>query len=81
MADEAGGQLAKACALVAAALMVVVVWQTAKAAWLTWDELMQSLNISANWFMVPVALAATHSFLHLVQLLWRDAERTVRAVE
>lgn len=74
-------QLARGCALVAAALMVVVVWQTAKVAWLTWDELMQSLNISANWFMVPVALAAAHSFLHLVQLLWRDAERTVRAVE
>lgn len=74
-------QLTKACALVAAALMVVVVWQTAKVAWLTWDELMQSLNISANWFMVPVALASIHCFLHFLQLLWREPVRTVRAVE
>ena len=73
--------LAKGCALVAAALMAVVLWQSVKVAWLTWDELMQSINFSANWFMVPVAVAAAHSFFHLVQLLWRDPVRTVRAVE
>ena len=73
--------LAKACALVAAALMVVVLWQTVLVARLTWDELMQSLNISTNWFMVPVAIAAVHSFLHFLQLLWREPVRTVRAVE
>ena len=73
--------LAKACAIVGAALMAVVFWQAVKVAWLTWDELMQSLNVSANWFMVPVAIAAAHSFLHLVQLLWREPVRTVRAVE
>src|SRR5687768_544229 len=73
--------LAKACAVLAAALMGVVFWQTLKVAWLTWDELMQSLDLSANWFMVPVAIAAAHSFLHLVQLLWREPVRTVRAVE
>ena len=73
--------LAKGCALVAAALMAVVFWQSVKVAWLTWDEMMQSLNLSTNWFMVPVAVAAAHSFFHLVQLLWRDPVRTVRAVE
>lgn len=73
--------LAKACAIVAAVLMAVVFWQAVKVSWLTWDELMQSLNVSANWFTVPVAVAAAHSFLHLVQLLWRDPVRTVRAVE
>lgn len=73
--------MAKGCALLAAALMAVVVWQSVKVAWLTWDEMMQSLNVSANWFLVPVAVSAVHCFLHLVQLLWRDPVRTVRAVE
>lgn len=73
--------MAKGCALLAAALMAVVVWQSVKVAWLTWDEMMQSLNVSANWFLVPVAISAAHCFLHLLQLLWRDPVRTVRAVE
>ena len=73
--------LAKGCALVAAMLMAVVFWQTVKVTWLTWDELMQAVNVSANWFMIPVAVAAAHSFLHLVQLLWRDPVRTIRAIE
>ena len=70
--------LAKACALVAAAMMAVVFWQAVKVAWGTWDEMMQTLRLSTNWFMVPVAIAAAHSFLHLVQLLWRDPARTVQ---
>ena len=73
--------LAKLCAAVAAAMMLVVVWQTIKVSQVTWDELMQSLNISSGWFMVPVAISAAHSFLHLVQLLWREPKRTVVAVE
>ena len=73
--------LAKACALVSAAMMAVVFWQAVKVSWLTWDEMMQTTGLSANWFMVPVAIAAAHSFLHLVQLLWREPVRTVRAVE
>lgn len=79
--DAQRAALARACALGAAALMAVVFWQALKVAWLTWDEMMQSLNVSANWFLVPVAVAAAHSFLHLLQLLWRDPVRTVRAVE
>jgi TRAP-type C4-dicarboxylate transport system permease small subunit len=74
-------QLAKACALGGAALMVVVFWQAILVATLTWDEMMQSVNLSANWFMVPVAIAAAHSFLHLIQLLWRAPVRTVQAIE
>jgi TRAP-type C4-dicarboxylate transport system permease small subunit len=74
-------QLAKACALIAAAMMLVVFWQAVKVSMLTWDEMLQTVNLSANWFMVPVAVAAAHSFLHLVQLLWREPVRTVQAVE
>lgn len=73
--------LAKGCALGGAAIMVVVFWQSVKVAALTWDEMMQSVNASTNWFMVPVAIAAAHSFFHFVQLLWRDPRRTIVAVE
>ena len=73
--------LAKGCALGGAAIMVVVFWQAVKVAALTWDEMMQSVNASTNWFMVPVAIAAAHSFFHFIQLLWREPKRTVVAVE
>jgi TRAP-type transport system small permease protein len=73
--------LAKACALGGAAMMVVVFWQAISVAALTWDEMMQSLNLSTNWFMVPVAIAAAHSFLHFIQLVWRAPRRTVQAIE
>lgn len=73
-------RLAKACALLSAAMMVVVCWQAIKVSMLTWDEMLQTVNLSANWFMVPVAVAAAHSVLHLVQLLWREPVRTVQAV-
>jgi len=73
--------LKKGCAIGGAALMVVVFWQAVKVAALTWDEMMQSLNASANWFMVPVAVSAAHSFFHFTQLLWRTPVRTVQAVE
>ncbi len=74
-------QLAKASSLGGAALMLVVLWQAVSVAALLWDEMMQSVNLSANWFMVPVAVAAAHGFLHFIQLLWREPVRTVRAVE
>jgi TRAP-type C4-dicarboxylate transport system permease small subunit len=73
--------LTKGCALLTAAMMAVVFWQAVKVSMLTWDEMMQSLNLSTNWFMVPIAVASAHSFLHLIQLLWRDPVRTVQVVE
>lgn len=73
--------LAKACAVAGAVVMAVVLWQAISVAALTWDEMMQSVNLSTNWFMVPVAIAAAHSLLHFVQLLWREPVRTMRAVE
>ena len=73
--------LNKGCALGGAALMVVVFWQAVTVAAVTWDEMMQSLNLSTNWFMVPVAVAAAHSFFHFIQLLWRQPVRTIQAIE
>ena len=81
IAPAARARLAKACALGGAAMMVVVFWQAVSVAALTWDEMMQSVNLSTNWFMVPVAIAAAHSFLHFIQLVWREPVRTVQAIE
>jgi TRAP-type C4-dicarboxylate transport system permease small subunit len=81
IAPAVRARLAKACALGGAAMMVVVFWQAVSVAALTWDEMMQSVNLSTNWFMVPVAIAAAHSFLHFIQLVWREPVRTVQAIE
>ncbi|HET7671985.1 MAG TPA: TRAP transporter small permease [Burkholderiales bacterium] len=81
IAPQVRAALAKGCAIGGAAIMAVVFWQAVKVAALTWDEMMQSVNFSANWFMVPVAIAAAHSFFHFVQLLWREPRRTVVAIE
>ena len=81
IAPAARNALAKGCAVGAAAIMVVVFWQAVKVAALTWDEMMQSVNASTNWFMVPVAIAAAHSFFHFLQLLWRAPLRTIQAIE
>jgi TRAP-type C4-dicarboxylate transport system permease small subunit len=70
-------QLARLCTLAGIVLMGVVLWQTVRIAADTWDELMPTLSISANWFLVPVALSAGHSLLHLVKLLWREPVRTI----
>lgn len=70
-------QLARLCTLAGIVLMGVVLWQTVRIAADTWDELMPTLSISANWFLVPVALSAGHAILHLVQLLWREPVRTI----
>lgn len=70
-------QLARVCTVLAAGLMAVVLWQTTRISAETWDELMPTLPISVNWFLVPVALSAAHAMLHLVQLLWREPVRTV----
>jgi TRAP-type transport system small permease protein len=73
--------LVKAMALVAAGMMAIVLYETISVAWETWDELLPTLDLSTNWFLVPVAVAAAHSILHLVQLLWREPVRTVVTME
>jgi len=78
--DGARRQCTRLCTLAAIVLMAVVGWQTARVAADTWDELMPTLAISVNWFLVPVALSAAHSLLHLVQLLWREPVRTIASM-
>ena len=60
--------LARLMAAVAAAMMVLVAWQTAVVAFDQWDEMMASMNASAAWFIVAVGVGSGHSALHLVWL-------------
>ena len=60
------GALARLMAAIAAGLMVLVAWQSAVVAFDQWDEKMASMEASAAWFIVAVALGCTHSALHLV---------------
>ena len=58
--------LARLMAVIAAGLMVLVAWQSAVVAFDQWDEKMASMEASAAWFIVAVALGCAHSALHLV---------------
>ena len=58
--------LARAMALLGAALMALVCWQSVRIAWEQWDELMGTVALSSGWFMLAVAFGAGHSLLHLI---------------
>ncbi len=55
----------RALAAGAAAMMVLVAWQSAVLAFDQWDELMASMQASAAWFIVAVSVGCAHSALHL----------------
>ena len=61
--------LARAMAAAAAALMILVTWQSAVVAFDQWDELMASMNGSAAWFIVAVGVGCGHSALHLIWIV------------
>lgn len=58
--------LIRLMALVAAAMVALVAWQSVLLAADQWDELMSSVNWSASWFIVPLAIGGMHSALHLL---------------
>jgi TRAP-type C4-dicarboxylate transport system permease small subunit len=47
-------------------LMGVVAWRSTTLAAEQWDELLPTLSASVGWFIVPVALGAALSILHLL---------------
>ena len=61
--------LARAMAAIAAALMILVTWQSVVVAFDQWDEKMASLEASAAWFIVAVAIGCAHSALHLILIV------------
>ena len=60
--------LARAIALLGAALLLLVGWESMKIAFDQWDELMASVEASAAWFIVPVGICGVHGALHLLWL-------------
>lgn len=56
-------------AALAAVLMAVATWKAVVVAADTWDQLMPTINASAGWFYVAVAVGGAHSVLHLVGLI------------
>jgi TRAP-type C4-dicarboxylate transport system permease small subunit len=60
------GLLFRAMVALAALLMAVVVWEAAILTRDQWDEPMSTLDLSVGLFMLPVAVGAAHSILHLV---------------
>jgi TRAP-type C4-dicarboxylate transport system permease small subunit len=66
--EQTAAWLGKATAMVSAAVMLLVAWQSVRVAVDQWDEKMSSVEISAGLFLVPVAFGAAHSALHLLRI-------------
>jgi TRAP-type transport system small permease protein len=61
--------VSRVMAALAAAMMVLIAWQSAVVAFDQWDEMMASINASAAWFIVAVGVGCAHSALHLVWIV------------
>jgi TRAP-type C4-dicarboxylate transport system permease small subunit len=61
--------LARAVALVAAALMALVAYEAAVIVWDQWDEQMASVDASAALFILALAIGCAHSALHLLWIV------------
>lgn len=70
------GALARAVALVCAAALLLVAWESVTVARDQWDELMGAVNASNGWFLVPLIVGGVHGALHL---LWIALNGPVRA--
>lgn len=68
MAPGLRSALARTIALMGAALLLLVAYESVVLAWDQWDELMASMPFSAAWFIVPLAVMGVHGALHL---LWQ----------
>jgi TRAP-type C4-dicarboxylate transport system permease small subunit len=72
--------MARLMAAVAAAMMILVAWQSAVVAFDQWDEMMASMNASAAWFIVAVGVGCGHAALHLVWLVLTGKPTMTEAV-
>ena len=61
--------LRRAGAAAAAAMMFAICWAAARTCREQWDELMATLDWSVGWFIVPVAISALFSALHLLRIV------------
>jgi TRAP-type transport system small permease protein len=58
--------LARLVALVCAAALLLVAWESMTVARDQWDELMGAANASTGWFLVPLAIGGVHGALHFL---------------
>ena len=58
--------LARLVALVCAAALVLVAWQSFVVARDQWDELMGAVNASTGWVLVPLVIGGVHGALHFL---------------
>lgn len=61
--------LRRAGAALAAAMMLAICWAAVRTCMEQWDELMATLDWSVGWFIVPVAIGALFSALHLLHIV------------
>ena len=61
--------LRRLAAALCAALMAIVAWAALGVAQEQWDELMATVDWSVGWFIVPVAVGALFSALHLLHIV------------
>ena len=73
--------LARLMSLLAAVLMAVLCYEAIMVAAETWDELLPTLAMTSSTFFIPVIIGAGHSFLHLVQQLWRSSGKSYASAE
>jgi TRAP-type transport system small permease protein len=69
------GALARLVALVCAAALALVAWQSLVVAHDQWDELMGAVNASSGWFLVPLAIGGAHGALHLLWIVLNGPAR------
>lgn len=61
--------LRRAGAALAAAMMLAICWAAVRTCREQWDELMSTVDISVGWFIVPVAVGAFFSAMHLLRIV------------
>lgn len=64
-------KIRRAGALVCALLMGAIAWAGVGVALEQWDELMNTVDLSVGWFIVPVVLGAALSCLHFLKITWQ----------
>jgi TRAP-type transport system small permease protein len=74
------GALARFVALVCAAALLLVAWESAVVARDQWDELMGAVNASTGWFLVPLVIGGVHGALHFVWIALQGPARAAAPV-
>jgi TRAP-type transport system small permease protein len=67
--------MARLMALVCAAALALVAYETLTVARDQWDELMGAVNASTGWFLVPLVIGGIHGALHLLWIVLNGPSR------